>query len=548
MSGRGRTQSSEERLRDLDLCVELYKALRMPLPPSNAVLVAFDSPFTSTSASTFSVGYRVGRAREGRAKLWSADERISTVSIDLTALRKAARYLSIDLWFQRSSPINGLFTFAIIERIRNHDDVALDAFERSIDDDLWKRRWGADLADNSLNRTAELALDRCQRLLVDPLQSRGEVLIQLKLLTEIAPAVGTRIQGLIRQVKATIDGNGAGNPWIDALCETTERGDQIECQFSGRKAALKPIQAVIDQGFNIVPALINHLGDDRLTRAVDPPFHNKPATLWTVGQTCREILYAFRGDSIRGDRATPRQWRKWWTYAHALGEREYCRKALKVSIGFPSAALLRIARRRCPDIILEAFDSVVDGPELVQVYPYLDAMRTSRLSRAKVLTAARRAASSRHQDQVHSGLWKLYELSPEDFDEALIRALDAIPAGTPGGFLSREASFGQQVAYSDSPAVWEALLRLARRVAPEHRRELISEAVIQTGGAPPKQIVRFLMPFFDRDYWAADAQTAQLTLAYAARRLSLELSEESINSEAARQFIEEAAKRFIDSA
>ncbi|HEY1186535.1 MAG TPA: hypothetical protein VGE74_02710 [Gemmata sp.] len=173
--------------------------------------------------------------------------------------------------------------------------------------DIAWAHWHGQLFDRGTNRRA--VLQRLEALLADaPSFRKPDVerfMRDLKL--TIAPT-----KSKPGSVEALIDGltDYQGDPWTDP-----------EPASYWQLAEL---------GFDAVPALIEHLNDDRLARAWQQGVRLTHSWNTTVGHLCSRLLYDLSGRTIgggywekRGDRLKPDEARKWFESAKEVGEEKW---------------------------------------------------------------------------------------------------------------------------------------------------------------------------------------------------------------------------------
>jgi hypothetical protein len=289
------------------------------------------------------------------------------------------------------------------------------------------------------------------------------------------------LQRLDLTVSGRYEGPDVDEALIDKFCDLTQDGSRLESQDSTQKHAFDPLLAVVYRGFEAVPALLRHMGDERLTRAVHSGFMNAPTMLCTVGDVCWTVLseYADAGrDALGASREDGKLLEAWWARTSRTSERDYCLHHLSAPAGeFPSQALIFMAEKRHPEVLPIAYRAALNSKQNIQVGPYLQAMERAGLPQDQVVRQAVAATENKNLDAVHAALWTLSRVSPPAFDVAMAKTLRRLGAHAKGEtWLSREASFAQQAAVSNSDDVWKALLEATRRADPDLRIELLNHS------------------------------------------------------------------------
>jgi hypothetical protein len=428
----------------LDLMLKKYLEYGLQLPPADAPLIA---------VSGYGCAYLLGPPRGEQARVWvgTSSYEVSLPAGSYTLVPDASK-LSMFSWGLASFEEDATMAFALIEHSRGHERAALAIAKRNLGPEQGFRPFRYEGLFVSPAEPQEsvacLAFSHFLSECVTPGSDRSEILIRMqKLISENSKLSTTTSEKLIRCLTATVSNRYVGSDekerLIDALCECTVQGIWLETPDPTTRAAYRPIISIADQGFEIIPTLINHVDDERLTRAIKPSLMNNPTDLWTVGQACSSILSQLKGFSTGfvGSSIPKRDWETWWQTVQARGEREYCADALAKSEAFPSPALIRLAKLRYPDLLLESFNAVMASGRHVQVYPFLDAMRQSKRPRQQVIGAALRATASKDLDQVHAGIWCLQKTDQDLFTRELITMLRRVPnVAAESSWNSREAS------------------------------------------------------------------------------------------------------------
>ncbi len=240
-------------------------------------------------------------------------------------------------------------------------------------------------------------------------------------------------------------------------------------------------------GFEAVPALIEHLDDDRLTRAMLGGVMVVPWNV-QVGEMVSILLENLAGHEIGGagrrgqtDRLAKAEAKKWWDEARKAGEERYLldhvlpRDIKEDEDGQVNAQQLRLIVVKYPNHIPALYRTLLDKrPELAS-WPLADAVNKSKLGAKEKLDLFLHAGG--HKDNRHRlpAFWAIKELDQKRFDALLLATIKALPDDVAGPYWrSPEAHFGQLAIECDDPQVWPALEKVAKRAAVGFRMELLN--------------------------------------------------------------------------
>jgi hypothetical protein len=226
---------------------------------------------------------------------------------------------------------------------------------------------------------------------------------------------------------------------------------------------------VLTQGFAIVPALIAHLDDDRLTRAMTVGINNFRSYTRPLGELAGDALQEIAGDRIpsqglpapRIDRADAEAW---WAEASQQKEDAYL---LERFLGDPDrpahTGAMRILAARFPERLhLAMIELVEQHPERVS-YPIVDALADSSMRKAKKAELLERIAAHA-PDQRLQALRRLAGVDEDRFCKRFLEVLANVPRQMPRSvWTSPDGRFGHLVVLTQRPEVWHAFVRAARR-------------------------------------------------------------------------------------
>lgn len=155
----------------------------------------------------------------------------------------------------------------------------------------------------------------------------------------------------------------------------------------GREYQYPAFLAIAEMGFDAVPTLLEHLGDERLTRTVG---YHSPVPLCTLGMIILDLLGDIAGSDAE-KRWRGRWWdfnpaaiRTWWAEAQALGEEAYVVDhvlSAALDAGEPQKGVLRILARKYPRRLDDAYRMALARPHM-NTQGIADAIAASALPEA----------------------------------------------------------------------------------------------------------------------------------------------------------------------
>ncbi|MBA3725311.1 MAG: hypothetical protein H0W86_02400 [Armatimonadetes bacterium] len=507
------TGQSASDLTELDKLVTLYKSYELPLPPADAPLVALDG--YGDADDGILCGYLI-RRRLGTVEptLWMATSVVPyrTPGKPVPTVAATARRIATPDSGEPAFPEEWLLAMAVIERTREHNDFAaalLAVAKRNLvystNRDLIPKQ-GASLE----NRMAFLALGHWMNAIIDPDIDRAYVLEQLNRLLKRNPEIASRtawqaLSDLDETVKRRYRGNDPDEVLIETLCESRVTGRDLSSTGPSKAILYGTVSAIVDRGFEIIPKLLDHVTDRRLTRAYHHGMMNAPSALCTVGDVCTALLFSMLDTNAtrwpRGNREMQNELRSAWIKAEQLGEREHCLSRLSgTRSGSPSEALIRMAKENCPDIFPEAYRRLLALRPGVDTSSILIAMEQTLKPKEALVELALLGTTHLDLTRVHSALSTLKRLDQTIFDREITKALNGLPSAgfTTWNRRSMFPSFARLAAHSESEDVWRALSAVTKKAVVGLRLELINHSSYadHSPNAKRRWLV-YLMEFFD---------------------------------------------------
>jgi hypothetical protein len=310
----------------LDRLVELYRGYHLPIPPKEAPLVRLDG-VVGVGGAEPSEMFRVGYLLDKGPRHW-----VVLSGTTPTVERQEPALLAVDLEtggkiFWRSLgvpfPQASRLVVAVIERTRGNDEFALRVLRACGDRQRFDSVFGSGgpLPHSLEQAMAHLALSHWLNESLQPGRDRAEILVHVQELMRRHPGLNQRLgadllKGLEATVARPVSGNSAQAALIDALLEVEVTGDRLSSPDPAQRPKLQPLIAIAQRGEEMIPLLLEHADDPRLTRAHHAAFRNASTQLCTVGDVCRALVMQFRGGY---ERANPyareeqaRMLRLWW--------------------------------------------------------------------------------------------------------------------------------------------------------------------------------------------------------------------------------------------
>jgi hypothetical protein len=261
--------------------------------------------------------------------------------------------------------------------------------------------------------------------------------------------------------------------------------------------------ALARRGFAAVPALIAHLGDDRLTRyGVNGDVNN--AGFLRVKDVAYQLIRAFAGEQLEPSNdiaARTRAAGRWFADAQKVGEEKYVvEHVAREEVSRAGAVLFPLLVEKYPKRLPEVYRRLMDAQEGgdYRSEHYAEAVAGAAISpeeQRKVLVYA-----AKHDDPWHrfAGIKYLYKLDPKRGTELLIAALDRVPVDAD----TTELRFIEILVEVAEPTAWEALARAAKRAGLKTRFDLLFAV---TGDSEPTPESRKYQLAFVASYLNDDA-------------------------------------------
>ena len=263
-------------------------------------------------------------------------------------------------------------------------------------------------------------------------------------------------------------------------------------------------------GFDAVPALIEHLDDDRLTRARMQGFNNFATWHMRVGDVVSDLLEGLAGeetgrdwlDRQKGYRIDKAKAKTWWQKAKKLGEETYLMdhvfvKATENQEAHVDGHLLNVILAKYPKHIPSLYRAVLDKRSECDSSLLAEAVLRCQLpAKAKMDLFVHGAA---HKDNTHRlpALVAMKELDGKQFDALLLATIEKFPKDVAGPYWEcPEAYIAGLATECDNPRIWRVLEKVAKRSAVGLRLEMLNKL---RGNAHRAERLRLLAAFLHDD-------------------------------------------------
>lgn len=268
---------------------------------------------------------------------------------------------------------------------------------------------------------------------------------------------------------------------IDELIDVTKTDRN---SFATETKELHPAYVKLARhGFDAVPALIEHLTDERLTRAYPVSFAHYRDHL-TVADIVRHLLESLAGDEVsrewarsKEDRVETEDVEKWWADARKVGEKAYLvEHVLGADVGenLWNRLTLEALTHRYPEELPGVYRRMLKERPRMFGWELGEAITGSRLpkeAKSDLFVEATHCSGTAIRIDATR---RLLEIDRPAGLRALRAELDRVPENPDGNLRNRpELPLVSVAMTADEPTAWAALDKTLRRVRVRFRVELL---------------------------------------------------------------------------
>ncbi len=508
----------------LDEMVEEYRRFGLPIAPKEAELVKIKwwSREGSTE-DTYFLAFRIPPMKpKGEPQYLMVDGTIWRHGMDdreitlakpiLETLHQVESYLTSDLWL------------AVECRIHGWDGLASALYRRVVNDWMVEKK-----REPFFSQLRHMAWNYWEDQLTDRTRGRKIVVQYLKMLVEEDESPLTARRGYILSgAEATIEPRrskpGSAESLIDDLTDYwkdySERNRWNRAAGSRNFAGQEAYWKLVDLGFDAVPALIEHLNDDRFSRAMsEGAFNNFRNYNLTVGHLASMILFDLSARKVdegywalRGDRIDPDKARKWFAEAEKIGEEKWLLDhsvpkddggSIVNQRGRPENQIVRVIGIKYPQKLPPIYRAILKKPASAWLEDYIAEIATSKLSREQKVALLEEGAFS--DDRLHrlNALDGIAQLDPVALRKPLVASLKRIRPEN--WLLNPERVYWFQLVQltetANDSACWNALAAAGKNVGVGSRLDLIGRVCpdrpVDREDSQRLARIRFLMEYLD---------------------------------------------------
>jgi hypothetical protein len=499
--------------RSLELLLEDYRALGLPLPPKEAKLVRYEAGGggivnRKVQPKSYSLAFEVKPATktENPVLLTGTHEWQPRWNPHTEEVRPDSDAV------QELAPAgDAALVLAIQCHTRGWDKLAQFLQEKS----------QKQVSISPRNQLVQLAWYYWEEHLTQPKLDRAPIAKRLKDLIQRDKKLDTEPnRALLKSLDLALLPSKAKPGSIEALID-----DLVDYESNtGTVGLFEPEDRywrVAKLGFEAVPTLIQHLDDDRLTRAMMMGFNNFRS--WNLrvrdvlgdlleGLAAEELTRGTEGEDVgggwlrrqQGYRITAAAAEKWWKKAQNVGEEAYLLSHVLPALakegepGHISPHLLNLILAKYPKHIPSLYRKVLDERPELDSWLLADVFLRCKLPYKDKLDVFLHAA--KHKDNQHRlpAFHAIKDLDKKAFTSLLLATIEGFPKDVSGEYwVCPEAHIARLVIESDDPRVWKVLEKVAKRSALGLRMELLNHFSDPKDGRHRPERLRLLASFLD---------------------------------------------------
>jgi hypothetical protein len=505
----------------LDTLLADYRAYGLPLPPPDAKLVRFVSSYQMNKGKVVPINYALGFLLRPGTK---DNPPLLLVGTEEYSLRWPDEVVAVE---PRMNLVNtgDLYWSDRLDFAMNTGLVVALQFKArgwgSLAEELWT--WSIQKAEgnpkgafyqpaNLPPRTAVsyLAWAFSANELLIPGSDRTKTAKRIRAVFAAEPDLNTAAnRAFLESVESALVPSTAKPGTVERLIDDlTEMSDpdrektEVDLHYS-RLATL---------GFAAVPALLEHLADDRLTRRLQmfgaggsgPGPHIPPRSFHLkVGDVVSKLLRALAGmalGTIWDGRVKKADALAWWDEARKMGEEAYLMKHI-LPAGksvWPNSHLLDILTAKYSQHLPIVYKTILEERPEISSFDVAEAIAKSSLPDSKKIALFLDATYHKDLNHRRAGLLDLQKLDPAQFLKRLLATLESLPKTPKEPYRhSPEAMLAPAVIATDNPEAWKMLEKVAKRSDVSLRMAFLDTMVGRYRDEQRKQRLEFLAAFLD---------------------------------------------------
>jgi hypothetical protein len=477
-----------------------YRAYGLPLPPEDAKLVRFVSGGggivnDKLMPPTYFLGFLI---EPGKLLVGTQEYRLGPGEI-VEPKPELVKNIEPRWWGPATFGMNDGLAIALQCKARGWNDLARELWTVSIKQFCGHLYGGFSQRANLPARTAVayLAWAHYANELAKPGTDRAKIAQHIKNLFAAEKSLDTQgNRALLTSLEAALVPSTAQPGTIERLID-----DLIEVSDTA------PLES---KGFAAVPALIEHLDDDRVTRSTYAAMNNFPPWHRRVKHIVSYVLRELAGEELGKDSLRLRQGytvekadaQAWWDKAQKVGEETYFVNRVLPSgpkADGPNLLMLRFISEKYPEHLPKLYKTILDERPHMQSWHLAEAIGKSSLTVEQKMELFLYACRNKNLEHRRFGLTQLQKLDPNQFMTILLATLEALPKTPAESYWScPEAAYAHLVLATDDPKAWELLEKVAKRSDVGLRMEFMNPMNYSyVGERQRQQRLKFLAAFLD---------------------------------------------------
>jgi hypothetical protein len=496
----------------LDKLLKAYKAYELPFPPADAPLVREATGTRSysddgTNTDYVALGFLIKPAKAGEPTRFFRGTGI---------IRDLGRREVITIAEPRPEALKDVNSFVDVElaiqcHARGWTDLALKVLEQTLGDKAPSRN--TEFARSPETDLARSAWGYWQLELQKPTTDRAKVARLLKVIWELrGDDFGVAERDILYSLELALK-PGKGKPGtveglIDDLIDVTntDRTDALVQTKEPHPAYTK----LARRGFDVVPALIEHLNDERLTRAYKHGFNNFRGYHYRVGDVVCDLLQGLAGNDVgkswlrrlQGYRLEKDDVEKWWADARKVGEESYfVRHVLgdNTEGNFQNLLMLDVLAHKYPKLLPGVYRRMLNERPGMYGWELGKVVAAGALARETKRELFLEAARSKGTHIRIDGIVHLLEVDRTKGVDVLLAELDRVPESPEGSYWKcPETRLAYVVMKANDARAWTALEKTARRVDVGLRMEYLNQMTYRARPEGTREArLRFMSKFLD---------------------------------------------------